>query len=110
MFDSDLSVGGNATLHRIAEAVGLDLQRFEADWRSEATRSKVTSDVELGIRLEVDATPTVFLNGRRIRDLSIPVLEILVDQPLPQDRGSNHPPDGAEIREPSGAIPGHPST
>jgi len=55
-----------ASLDYRAEAVklGLDGDRFVADMQSEAVRNRIREDVELGHRLAVDATPTVFLNDR----------------------------------------------
>jgi protein-disulfide isomerase len=43
-----------------AERLGLDLERFEADRRSEAVRARVRRDFESGIRGGVTATPAVF--------------------------------------------------
>jgi protein-disulfide isomerase len=40
--------------------LGLDLERFEADRRSEAIKARVRRDFESGIRAGVAATPTVF--------------------------------------------------
>ena len=43
-----------------AERLGLDLERFEADRRSEAVAARVRRDFESGIRAGVTATPAVF--------------------------------------------------
>jgi len=43
-----------------AERFGLDLERFEADRHSEATRRRVRRDFESGIRAGVTGTPAVF--------------------------------------------------
>ena len=43
-----------------AERLGLDLERFEADRRSEAARLRVRHDFETGIRAGVTGTPAVF--------------------------------------------------
>jgi len=47
-------------LWRRAERFGLDLERFEADRRSEAVQARVRRDFESGIRAGVTATPAVF--------------------------------------------------
>jgi protein-disulfide isomerase len=47
-------------LWRRAEDLGLDLERFEAERRSEAVRKRVRRDFESGIRAGVTATPAVF--------------------------------------------------
>ena len=50
-------------LWRRAEELGLDLDRFEADRRSEALAERVERDFRTGIRAGVTTTPTQFLNG-----------------------------------------------
>jgi protein-disulfide isomerase len=47
-----------------AEALGLDLDRFEADRRSDAVADRVRSDFRGGVRAGVPTTPTLFLEGR----------------------------------------------
>ena len=48
-----------------ARALGLDLDRFEADRRSEAVAARVERDFRSGIRAGVTTTPTLFVNGER---------------------------------------------
>ena len=43
-----------------AEQLGLDLERFEADRRSEAVAARVRRDFESGIRAGVTSTPAIF--------------------------------------------------
>jgi len=47
-----------------ARALGLDLDRFEADRRGEAVVARVRRDFESGVRAGVVTTPTVFAGGR----------------------------------------------
>jgi hypothetical protein len=47
-------------LWRRAEDLGLDLERFERDRRSDAVRARVRADFESGIRAGVVTTPTLF--------------------------------------------------
>ena len=49
-----------------AEALGLDLARFEADRRSEAVADRVRADFESGIRAGVTGTPTAFVGGEQL--------------------------------------------
>ena len=49
-----------------AERLGLDLDRFERDRRSEAVAERVGRDFAGGIRAGVVATPTAFAAGGRI--------------------------------------------
>ena len=47
-----------------AEALGLDLERFERDRRSEAVAARVRRDFESGIAAGVAGTPARFVRGR----------------------------------------------
>jgi protein-disulfide isomerase len=48
-----------------AEKLGLDLERFEADRRSEAVAEHVQADFRSGVRAGVVSTPTLFIAGER---------------------------------------------
>jgi protein-disulfide isomerase len=48
-----------------ATKLGLDLERFDADRRSDAVKSRVRRDFESGIRAGVVTTPTLFAGGRK---------------------------------------------
>ena len=57
--------------HRaLAATLGLDVQRFTADWTSPAAVLRVAEDVRDGQNLGVDGTPTVFLNRRLVDPLT----------------------------------------
>jgi protein-disulfide isomerase len=47
-----------------ASALGLDLERFESDRRSEAIGARVRRDFQSGVRAGVVSTPTVFAGGQ----------------------------------------------
>ncbi len=47
-----------------ARVLGLDLERFEADRRSEAVAERVQRDFRAALRAAVVTTPTLFVNGR----------------------------------------------
>ena len=49
-----------------AERLGLDVERFEADRRSDAVAVRVRRDFSSGIRAGVVATPAAFVGGERI--------------------------------------------
>ncbi len=61
-------VDGVEILGATANALKFDMDRFEADRASAAVAARVATDIELGRRLGVEGTPTMFLNGRRIDD------------------------------------------
>lgn len=49
-----------------ARALDLDLERFDADRRSEPVRARVQRDFDSGIRAGVAGTPTLFAPGGRL--------------------------------------------
>jgi len=62
-----------------ARRLELDLERFDADRRSEAVRLRVRGDFRSGVRAGVVTTPTLFAAGQRHAGrIDIPVLDRLV--------------------------------
>ena len=55
--------------------LGLDLERFEADRRSEAVSERVDRDFRSGVRAGVTTTPTLFVDGRA--QAGVPSVELL---------------------------------
>lgn len=49
-----------------ASALGLDVERFEADRRSAGVRERVERDFRAGVRAGVVTTPTVFVDGQAL--------------------------------------------
>lgn len=50
-----------------ANEIGLDTEQFAADLESEEIHQKVALQREEGVRRQVNATPTFFINGQRLR-------------------------------------------
>lgn len=48
-----------------AQALGLDLARFDADRRSDAVQERVRRELTGGLRAGVATTPTLFIDGNR---------------------------------------------
>lgn len=57
-----------AALYRYAKEIGLDMARFDADMKNPATRKRVDDDRAAALAAGVEATPTVFVNGRNFSD------------------------------------------
>ena len=82
-------------LRRAAQASGLDVARFDADRGGPEAAQRVAADVDLGIRLGVDETPVVFLNGRRVPDVRLAVLQLVLiaeESNKPQSMTAGSPP------------------
>ncbi|MDF3068904.1 MAG: hypothetical protein K0R38_4505 [Polyangiaceae bacterium] len=51
-------------IDEIAKGLGLDMAKFQKDMESEATADSVARDRKQGERLDIQSTPTIFINGR----------------------------------------------
>lgn len=49
-----------------AKKLGLDLNKFNSDRESKEVRNKVSADLQSGLKFEVNATPTFYLNGKKL--------------------------------------------
>ena len=66
----------------IALAVGLNLEQYEKMKKDPAIQRKVRQDLSDGRRAGVRGTPTVFINGRRLRDRSLKGFQEVIDKQL----------------------------
>jgi protein-disulfide isomerase len=57
-----------------ARTLGLDLDRFDSDRRSDDVRARVRRDFETGVRAGVVTTPSVFAGGRMLTGRFDPAL------------------------------------
>ncbi len=58
----------NPLFESYADAIGLDVARFRADRIAPDVRLRVLADTEAGDRRGVKSTPTIFVNGDRMRN------------------------------------------
>lgn len=62
------SEDGARIFESYAEELGLNMDLYMSDVVSDDTAAKIKQDYEGGIMSRVDATPTFFLNGKRVAD------------------------------------------
>jgi protein-disulfide isomerase len=77
MHDSLFSDQGHLDQPHVWERVrrlGLDLDRFEADRRSEAIAERVQRDFRSAVRAGVTTTPTLFVHGEALAGVPDPAL------------------------------------
>lgn len=79
MIESDYDEG---LLRQLAMEAGLEMGRFEQDWFSPEVREKVARDTNLGQNLGIEGTPMVFLNNKKVSNLSPKILEFLITKIL----------------------------
>ena len=76
-----------ANLKEYATKVGLDRKRFDEALDSSKFADKVRRDLNDGMRVGVNSTPTVFVNGRMLRDKSRDSLKAAIEAALKEKSG-----------------------
>lgn len=71
-----------ASLRKYAAQIGLNASRFEIDFNSPAVAAEIRKDVDDGESYAVNGTPTIFVNGVRLRTLSAVGLKAAIDKAL----------------------------
>lgn len=72
-----------AIFESYANSLFLDIEQFRSDFSSDAVEEKVDRDSESALALDVNSTPTFFLNGRKIKSpLGYDALRSLIQNAL----------------------------
>ena len=66
----------------IAGEVGLNMDQFNQDRKSDSGRQVIREDMENGRRIGVRGTPAVFINGKRINNKDLQALPVLIQREL----------------------------
>ena len=69
-------------IQEIAGLLGLDESEFKKQQQSPAVTERIRQDYEEGIRLGVRGTPTVFINGKKIKNRSLKNMEAVINEEL----------------------------
>jgi protein-disulfide isomerase len=80
----DLSMG---EIRKKAEAIGLDMKKFDADMASPEIEKAVRADLEVGRTADVTGTPTLFINGKRVMNRSLEGMKTMIDEELKKTKG-----------------------
>ncbi len=88
-------------IQELAKVLGLDLDRFNADMRSPDIQALITRDLEEGRKIGVRGTPSVFVNGRRLKKRRLDDFKRVIDEELRRQSLGN-PSAGSK---PPGAMP-----
>lgn len=67
-------------IRALAKQAGLDLVRFDKDRNSQKLRDEVLRDQGLGQQAGVQGTPTLFLNGKLLRERAAPGVQAIIDR------------------------------
>jgi len=76
-------------IQAISKELGLDQTKFNEDQKSPVEAARIRQDYEEGIQLGIRGIPTVFINGKKIRDRSMKNLEAEIDKELEKAKTRN---------------------
>ena len=71
-------------INGIATKLGLDIARFKKDMESDSIKQKLAKDLKDAQNAEVTGTPTIFVNGIKVKNRSVPAIQKLIDEELAQ--------------------------
>ncbi len=69
-------------IQEIVRRLGLDEAKFNEQKKNPVIAARIRQDYEEGIRLGIRGTPTVFINGKKLRDRSMKNMEAVVEEEL----------------------------
>jgi len=70
------------SLKKYAAKVGLNVQQFTVDFNSEKAKAEVRHDIADGTSYGISGTPTIFVNGVKVRRLSADDFREAIDNAL----------------------------
>jgi protein-disulfide isomerase len=66
----------------IAQSLELDMEQFKQDRQNPALSAMVQRDLKDGVEAGVRGTPSIFVNGRMLRQRSLPGFKQIIDEEL----------------------------
>jgi protein-disulfide isomerase len=69
-------------VQEIAAKLGLDKAQFEKDRKDPLLQEQIKYDYNEGIRVGVRSVPSVFVNGRKLKERSLKGFQTLIDKEL----------------------------
>lgn len=91
-----------------AEKIGLDVNKYETDMAGIGAKGRVDADLQRGRALNINSTPTVFINGKPVPypDMNVPTLQKLIDEELRTAQGGQQPAQSAPASTPAASATG----
>lgn len=71
-----------SSFDRIANSLGLDLDKFKKDMQSAELINHLRSDMIEAQQNRITGTPTIFINGRKLKNRSLSGFQELIDEEL----------------------------
>jgi protein-disulfide isomerase len=75
------------TIKGIAEKIGLDMKKWEADRNSPEVKKQIDAELELGQKVDVRGTPSLFINGKVVQNRSVDGMKAQIDEALKAKKG-----------------------
>jgi protein-disulfide isomerase len=76
-------------IQEIVGLLGLDETKFKEQQKNPAITERIRQDYEEGIRLGVRGTPTLFINGKKLRERGMKSMEAVVEKELQKQQEKN---------------------
>ena len=83
-------------IREYARQIGLDMKKFDADIQSDEVKAAVQEDIQLGQRVGVRGTPTIFVNGKVLQNRTLEGFKQLIDPILLDAAGGQKAPNAAK--------------
>lgn len=72
----------NEVINKIAVKLGLDIAQFNKDMNSAEIRDMIAKDLADAQKAGVTGTPTIFINGKKLKNRSLQGFQAMIDQEL----------------------------
>jgi protein-disulfide isomerase len=72
----------DAKIQDIAKELGLDMEKFNKDMQSPSIKTLISRDLSNGRQVGVRGTPTIFINGKTLKNRSLPGIYLVIEAEL----------------------------
>ena len=73
-------------IREIAQQVGLDMEKFDKDIKDPELKAIVERDFQEGARVGVRGIPTIFINGRQLKNRSFQGFQAAIEKELAREK------------------------
>ena len=73
-------------IREIAQQVGLDMEKFDKDMKDPKLKAIVERDFQEGVSAGVRGIPTIFVNGRQLRNRSFQGFQAAIEKELAREK------------------------
>ena len=73
-------------IRELAQQVGLDMEKFDKDMKAPELKAIVERDFQEGARVGVRGIPTIFVNGRQLKNRSFQGFQAAIEKELAREK------------------------